>query len=137
MAVDANGVTGTDVHNSFAPRGALSEGFGVDMRFGGGFIFSTSGRMIDPIARTIVRTFALPSPFGNLVVPDPTLNRVFYQTSNTIRAFDMGSGTEVGSATPPSITGTPGSLIRWGAKGLAFRTTTGQIFMVESTSWIP
>jgi hypothetical protein len=34
-------------------------------------------------------------------------------------------------------TGNPASLIRWGAKGLAFRTDTGQIFMVQSTSWIP
>ena len=117
--------------------GALIEGFGVDMRFGGGFIFSTSGRMIDPIARTIIRTFALPSPFGNLVVSEPALNRVFYQSSNTIRAFDTGSGTEVGNATVAGATGTPGSLIRWGAKGLAFRTSDGQIFMVESTSWIP
>ena len=56
MAVDPNGVTVSDVHNSFSPGVALIDGFGLDMTFGGGFIFSTSGRMIDPIARTVVRT---------------------------------------------------------------------------------
>jgi hypothetical protein len=136
LAVTANGVAEIDVETSFDPP-VLFSGFNADMRFGGGFIFTTEGRMIDPIARTVVRTFALQSPFGNLVVAEPTLNRVFYQSSNTIRAFDTGSGTEVGNASVAGATGNPASLIRWGAKGLAFRTDTGQIFMVQSTSWIP
>jgi hypothetical protein len=136
LAVTANGVTEIDVETSFnLPE--LFSGFNADIRFGGGFIFTTEGRMIDPIARTVLRTFALPSPFGNLVVPEPALNRVFYQSGNTIRAFDTGSGTEVGNATVAAATGNPGSLIRWGAKGLAFRTSDGQIFVVQSTSWIP
>jgi hypothetical protein len=136
MAVAASGVTVTDNYTSFQSP-ILINGFNTDIHFGGGFIFSTEGKMIDPIARTVVRTFTLPGTFSNLVVSEPSLNRVFYQTSFTIRAFDTGSGTEVGSASVPGMTGNPASLIRWGAKGLAFRTDTGQIFMVESTSWIP
>jgi hypothetical protein len=135
MAVTASGVTVTDNYTSFQSP-ILIYGF-TDIHFGGGFIFSTEGKMIDPIARTVVRTFTLPGTFSNLVVSEPSLNRVFYQTSFTIRAFDTGSGTEVGSASVPGMSGNPASLIRWGAKGLAFRTDTGQIFMVESTSWIP
>jgi hypothetical protein len=136
MAVTASGVTVTANYTSFQSP-ILISGFNTDIHFGGGFIFSTEGKMIDPIARTVVRTFTLPGTFSNLVVSEPSLNRVFYQTSFTIRAFDTGSGSEVGSASVAGMTGNPGSLIRWGAKGLAFRTDTGQIFMVESTSWIP
>jgi hypothetical protein len=43
----------------------------------------------------------------------------------------------MGNGDIPGVTGTPGSLIRWGTRGLAFRTSDGQIFIVESTSWIP
>ena len=85
----------------------------------------------------MVRTFTLPSMFGNLVVSEPGLNRVFYMSGNTIRAFDTGSGTEVGSAAVNGTTGEATRLIRWGTKGLAFRTTTGQIFIQQSSSWIP
>lgn len=136
MAVNATGVTVTDNYTSFDTP-ILISGFGTDIHFGGGFVFSTEGKMIDPISRTVVRTFTLPSMFGNFVVSEPSLNRVFYLTSGTIRAFDTGSGVEVGNATVSGTTGTVGNLIRWGMKGLAFRTSDGQIFMVESTSWIP
>src|SRR5207247_503450 len=32
----------------------------------------------------------------------------------------------------PGISGTPGSLIRWGADGLAFRTDAGQLFLIRT-----
>ncbi len=149
MTVAAGGVTVTDVYDSFAPGGPLvTIGFGGDIKFGGGFIFTTNGQMIDPIARVQVAhpsgnpgpTFTLPGVFGH-PAPDGALNRVFYLVNNggtwNVKAFDMGSRLEIGNADIAGVTGTPGSLIRWGAKGLAFRTSDGQIFMVESTSWIP
>jgi hypothetical protein len=136
MTVSAGGVSVNDVETSFDPP-ELFSGFGADIHFGDGFLFTTEGRMIDPIARTVARTFALPSMFGNLVVSEPSLNRAFYMTNDTIRAFDTGSGAQVGSAAVSGMTGTPSRLIRWGARGIAVRTTTGQIFMLQSTSWIP
>ena len=136
MTVSAAGVSVADVETSFDPP-ELFSGFNADIHFGDGFIFTTEGRMIDPLARTVVRTFALPSMFGNLVVSEPSLNRVFYMSGNTIRAFDTGSGTEVGSAAVNGTTGEATRLIRWGTQGLAFRTTTGQIFIQQSSSWIP
>ncbi|MNC94090.1 hypothetical protein D3C83_108600 [compost metagenome] len=82
----------------------------------------------------------MPGVFGQ-PAPDGALNRVFYLVNNggtwNIKAFDLGSRLEIGNADVAGVTGTPGSLIRWGAKGLAVRTSDGQIFMVESTSWIP
>ena len=136
MAVTASGVTVTDNYTSFQTPTLLS-GFATDIHFGGGFIYSTDGKMVDPIARTVVRSFS--GAFGP-VVSEPLRNRVFYLTASTVRAFDVGSGTEVGNASLTNVAGvngTPNGIIRWGAKGLAVRTSLGQIFMVESTSWIP
>ncbi len=141
MAVDASGVTVTDVYDSFMTP-TLIFGLGVDIRFGAGFIFTTSGLMVDPIARTVVRTFAVPATFGNFVAVDAALSRAFYLSNSggltwSIQAFDIGSGNLLGAADIVGATGTASSLIRWGAKGLAIRTSAGQIFMVQSTSWIP
>lgn len=143
MTVDASGVTVFDVFDSFNPMGALIEGFGVDIKFDGGRIYTTTGRVIDPEARTVVGTFSLPATFGNLVKPDATIGRVFFLTLDgfsgtwSIRAFDPNTRQLLGSENIPGVTGDPGSLIRWGSKGLAFRTTGGQVFLIESPQLIP
>lgn len=141
MTVDGSGVTVLDVFDSF--MGDLITGFGVDIKFGGGRIYTTTGRLIDPEARTVVGTFSLPATFGNLVKPDAAGGRVFFLTregfSETwkIRAFDPNTQQVLGSENVPGVTGDPGSLIRWGSKGLAFRTTGGQVFLIESPQLIP
>ena len=141
MTVDASGVTILDVFDSF--MGDLISGFGVDIKFDGGRIYTTSGRVIDPEVRTVVGIFSLPSTFGNLVKPDATIGRVFFLTRDgvsgtwSIRAFDPNTRQLLGSENIPGVTGDPGSLIRWGSKGLAFRTTGGQVFLVESPNLIP
>lgn len=141
MAVDASGVSVLDVHDSFHPQGPLISGFGSDMRFGAGLIFATTGAVVDPVAGTLLGTVALPVPFGNLVVADAALNRVFYLTLNSgtweIRGFDITTRALLSSEALPGVSGTPGNLIRWGARGLAFRTSSGQVFLVESTTLIP
>jgi len=138
MTVDASGVTVLDV------TGDLISPFGVDIKFDGGRIYTTTGQVIDPEARTVVGTFSLPAPFANLVKPDAAIGRVFFLTSDgipwSIRAFDPNTRQLLGSAIIPGVTGvtgSPGSLIRWGSKGLAFRTTGGQVFLVESPNLVP
>jgi len=37
----------------------------------------------------------------------------------------------------PNMTSTPSNLIRYGARGLAFRTAEGYVFLVESPDLIP
>ena len=147
LAVDASGVSVTDVFDSFMPNNVgssgLISGFGVDIEFGGGLIFATTGVVVDPVARTILGSVALPVTFGNSVVADAALGRVFYLTRDpatstwSIRAFDMSTRSLVGSGNVAGVNGTPGSLIRWGAQGLAFRTSAGQIFLIESPVLIP
>ena len=78
-----------------------------------------------------------------MVKSDATLGRVFSLTREgfpgtlNIRAFDANTQQLLGSENIPGVTGDPGSLIRWGSKGLAFRTSGGQVFVIESSKLIP
>jgi len=76
-------------------------------------------------------------------VPDAAINRVFFLSGDgfsgawNIRVFDLTTRQPLGGAVISGVTGNPGSLIRWGAKGLAFRTSTGQVHLIESSALIP
>ena len=121
-------------------RPARDRGFGVDIKFAGGFIFATSGQMIDPIARTQVRTFSLPAPFGNIAV-DIVLRRVFYLRRDgsepTIHTAQYGQRSAFRQHEHSRCEWHARQLDSLGYEGLAFRTDAGQIFIVESSNWIP
>jgi len=110
----------------------LISGFGVDIRWDDGRIYATSGRVIDAENRTLLGTFAT----SGLVEPDSTVGRTFFLTGSgstrTLYAFDQETFVPLESLTIPGVSGTPGSLIRWGADGLAFRTDT-QLFLIRSS----
>jgi hypothetical protein len=145
MAIADSGVTVMDVYDSFHTGGGLIDQFNADIVFGGGRVYSTNGRIIDPSVPGLVGTLALPNPYGNLVVPDAGLGRVFYLALEgglvySIRAFDVATRAQVGAVNLGSIglpSGVPpSSLVRWGAKGLAFRNGDDIVF-VESAALIP
>ena len=143
MTVDGSGVTVLDVFDSF--MGNLISGHNTDIRFDGGFIYTTSGRVIDPEARTVVGTFSFPATSGGILVrPDAAIGRVFFLTRDgmapeiySIRAFDRITLQQLGSVEIPGVSETPSSLIRWGSKGLAFRTSGNQVFIVQDPSLMP
>jgi len=143
MSITAAGVSVIDVWDSFHPGGALIEGFNVDIAYGAGRIFSTSGRVIDPTVPGIVGVLPLPNNFGNLAVVDAGSGRAFYLALDggpmySLRAFDVVTRAEVGSLNVGAV-GTfapPRSLIRYGAKGLAF-VAGDDIFFAESSVLIP
>jgi sugar lactone lactonase YvrE len=135
MIVDAEGVRVEDDFDSF--DGPLLSGFGVDIEYDNGRIYATSGRVIDAEAKIPVGTFAASGP----VRPDSALGRVFFATGGdsfgttagtvVLKAFDPATFIEVDSLTISGVTGAPASLVRWGAKGLAFRTTGGRIYIIN------
>jgi hypothetical protein len=138
MTVDASGVTVLDVFDSF--MGDLISGFGVDIKFDGGRIYTTSGRVIDPEARTVLGTFSGAASVS--VRPDSVLGRVFFLIPTggptvKVSAYDLNTRQLLGTEEVPGVSGSPSNLVRWGAKGLAFRTTGGQVFLLESPKLIP
>lgn len=141
MTVDALGVSVLDVTQN------LINDLG-NIEFDGGFIYSTGGSVIDPQTLTAVGSFSgLPGiPFTVSVRPDSSVGRVFFliQTAldrightATISAFNLNTRQLIDSVNIPGVMGDPGNLIRWGAKGLAFRTSDGQIFLIESSKLVP
>ena len=76
-------------------------------------------------------------------VPDTAVGRAYYivkdtTVSNTwiLKAYDINTFTLAGSLTITGVSGDAASLVRWGGNGLAFRTTGGQLFILQ-TDLIP
>ena len=117
FTVDASGISGTTVASN------LITGFGNKIRAVGGLLYST-GRVVDPEARTIKGTF---SNLGPTFTIDTTLGRIFtvstFNGAATVRAFDINTFVPIGSVTFPAVSGTPVRIVRWGVNGLAFNTT--------------
>ncbi|HYR35195.1 MAG TPA: hypothetical protein VEQ87_12965 [Burkholderiales bacterium] len=115
----------------------------------GAFTYTTAGEQIDTATGTVVGTFAGVDPAQrnhNLVVPNASIGRVFYLTPSvtvgavpgtwTLSAFDTNTRALLGSL-DMKVSGEPGSLIRYGAKGIAFRTDIGYVFLVETSTLVP
>ena len=112
----------------------------MDIKFDGGRIYTTSGRVIDPEARTVVGTFSGAASLS--VRPDTVLGRVFFliptgSPTAKVSAYDLNTRQLLWTEEIPGVSGSPNNLVRWGAKGLAFRTTGGQVFLIESPNLIP
>ena len=110
-----------------------------DMKFDNGLVYASNGRILNPETQAIVGTFSGVGS-GALVVPDSTVGRVYFLTGSgsawTLRAYDSNNFLQVGILSIPGVSGTPSSLVRWGANGLAFRTSSNQVFIIQ-TSLIP
>jgi uncharacterized repeat protein (TIGR01451 family) len=107
---------------------------GSDIKFGGGQFFTSAGRVVRTQPFNVPWLFS-GSETATLVVPDAASGRVFYlvQTSGwQINAYDVAGRRLLGSILLPNVTGTPSSLIRWGASGLAFRTSSNQLYIIRS-----
>ncbi|HEV2765569.1 MAG TPA: Calx-beta domain-containing protein, partial [Pyrinomonadaceae bacterium] len=137
--INANGATNVSTSTG------LLNGFTDGFEFAAGRIYSAGGRVVDPEARTLVGTF---NQFGSAIAVDHALGRAFFvNNSNSgigndyvLTAYDINTFLPLGSMTIPGVGGTPLSLVRWGANGLAFRATgssfgqpiAGQVFIVQS-----
>ena len=132
MTIDGNGVTVT----ATAPFPV-----GSRIRFNNGLIFSSTGQVVNPDAGTLLGTFS--GANSNAFVADSSVGRAFYVVGGpfsggplTLKAFAINTFLPVGSLEIPGATGDPRTLVRWGANGLALRTSTNQLFIIQ-TSLIP
>jgi len=141
MAVNSLGVSISNTATGLIPGGEL-----VRIEFDAGRIYASNGTVIDPVSNTLVGTLQDPLlTFESLVKPDSSINGVFVVSGRlgnpyTLLAFNMSTLQSTGSMTVEGITGGPplgppgvASLIRWGADGVAFRSS-GQIAFVHTSS---
>jgi hypothetical protein len=142
MSVNSAGVSIVDTTAN------LISGYSVDIKFDGGRLYATNGTVVDPEARRILGTFPVAYQYGTLVKPDSAAGRVYFLKPNingsvTIQAYDLNTFAFLGSidiavvsTTPAPSMFFPSSFIRWGDKGLAFRTNENKVVLVK-TALIP
>ena len=120
MAVDSEGV-----RNLSNQQGLLNG----DIKYSAGLVYSQSGHVINPVTLELEGKFDA----SGAMLPDPAVRRVYYVSATAgIRAFDMDTFVPVGVVPIPGMKGSPSSLVRWGANGLAFRTSGGEVYLVRS-----
>ncbi|HET8670141.1 MAG TPA: hypothetical protein VFM05_05775, partial [Candidatus Saccharimonadales bacterium] len=131
LTVDASGVSVSS---------SSQFGFGR-IKFSNNLIFTSGGQIINPVSNTLLGTIT--GAASDAFVPDTSAGRVYFVTQDPfssnnliLRAFSIDTFLQVGSLTIPGVTGQPTSLVRWGANGLAFRTTSDELFIIQ-TSLIP
>jgi uncharacterized protein YjdB len=133
MTVNSSGVSILDATG-------LIQG-GGDIKFDNGLIYANNGAIIDPEARKLVGTCTLSTIYSAVAVRPDSANNLaffleydFYASSWKIEAFNTTTFVSLGSLTVPGIpyTPMPGSLIRWGKNGLAFRASNNNIYLVRS-----
>ncbi len=130
--------------NGLSVAGTLQNlsGNEADMKFDSGRIYQTSGAIIDPLAWALVGKFHLPG-FGYGVAPDSANNRVYFITGATtdispgVWAYDLNTMLPIGKVSLSALSGWPKRLIRCGPNGLALRTSTNQVFIVQLSAIQP
>ena len=134
--VDASGLTTSDVTLKLFPRS------GSPLKFVDGLLYTGSGRVVDPEAKTWLGKFNV-GGFQVMCV-DAANHRVYYATTTgsagtLIRAFDSNTFLPLGSINVPGVTNIPVNLVRWGVNGLAFNTTVpfgfqepSRVYLIQS-----
>src|SRR6185436_18324230 len=133
-AINTNGVSFAE----FYPT--LDYTVGTDLEYKAGRFFSNAGRALRTQPFGVTGTYA-GSEFAALVESDADTGRVFYLDNTDgawrLRAYDIESFNPLGSLAIPRVVGTPSSLVRWGTNGAAFRTSSGQLFIIRSSLFVP
>jgi hypothetical protein len=111
---------------------------GGDFKYDNGNVYGANGRIINPETVTTLGTFSGANSLG--FVSDASVNRVFFATiigsSVKLQAFDQQTFGLVGTLDIPGVVGSPAGMVRWGADGLAMRTSGNQIYFIK-TSLVP
>jgi hypothetical protein len=122
----------------------LVGGFATDTQWEGGLLFDGNGRVGDPRTLKRLGTFDLAGSLSrSILVPDTQAGRAYFlsglqSTSGstwTLRAFDLETFLPAGKIDIPGVIGPAGSLIRWGADGIAFGTGGNQVFLIQSPAF--
>jgi hypothetical protein len=136
LHLDANGMTQGTVNDS------LLGGFNADIFSDGNMVFSSGGTELDGLNMRRLGSFATTSP--GAVRPDLAANRVYFIESeyyysysyDKISAYDPTTFSLIRRSSLPAVISSPGSFIRWGTNGLAFRTNN-TLVLINSSQLVP
>lgn len=128
FTINGSGVTGVNLGMN------LIFGYGAHIKYVNGLIYSSSGRVVNPVTKTVVTTF---QPAGSQMAIDEATHRIFFINENILTAYDTNTYAKIGSVTLPAFSGPAFGLVRWGVNGLAFRAAdtngAGQLYLIQSS----
>ena len=117
LQVNAQGVFEVDVTEG------LINGFSVDIEYDSGFVFATSGEVVNPVASALHGTFSV--GFARAVLPEVSKDQVLFLTETGIETFRFSTFTLIGSTPlPVEVSGDPRRLVRWGSTAWPFSRMT-------------
>ena len=106
----------------------LISGFGVDIEYDDGYLYTTTGRVINTQIMQLVGQFGT----SGKIEPDSTVRRTFFVNSSTISAYNQNTFIKENKYTVSGVSGSPRNLIRWGINGLAYSTSGKQVVIVQT-----
>lgn len=124
IEIDSSGATEVHVWQY------LITGFYADILSRGGLVYATTGRVIDPSVPTVVGTYPGTSATGSIAV-DLDAGLTYALSNSGIKVYDRTSFALVDELAIPQIIGTAADLMVTGPDALAFRTTGGQVFLID------
>lgn len=127
MAIDNSGVTVTGTARFTA---------GNSLIFDNNRLYGSTGQVLNPATGDLVGSFSIGASDAVHAI-DSVNNRAFFlvgsgNSSVQLKAFDLNTFLPLGFINIPGVSGVPRSLVRWGTNGLAFRTNTRQVFLIET-----
>jgi hypothetical protein len=115
--------------------------FAQDIKFDNGLLYMPSGRVFDPEAMAVVRSFDGLPFFGGLVLPDSKAGRVYFlfpsdtlPNTASLRVYDINTTQLLGGLDFPGINSNDifRGLVRWGSDGLAF-SDGHNVYLVQNS----
>lgn len=123
---------GPDGITGLSNKAGVINGYGIEIKYDAGIIYTSSGIAVDPEAYVALGSYAN----AGTAFPDSRVGRVFFVTQNgstrTLLVYDMQTFLQVGSFDISSMVGDPRNVIRWGANGLAINTNGGQLWLIQA-----
>jgi hypothetical protein len=107
----------------------------TDIKFSNGLVYTSGGQVFNPETLALVGSYAA----SGVMLLDAPNSRIYFLSggnTKTIRAFDQHTFLPLGSISITNAPGTASSLVRWGTNGLAFRTSSNQVFLIQ-TALVP
>lgn len=123
MKISESGISTASVaQNAFS-------GYGVDIEFEDGLLYSTNGRVYNPATGIIEGTYNCSVACG-VMEADAGSGFVYFMGSGTLSVFDLATFTPFGSYALPGVNGKTLDLISLTDGRLAFNTNAGQVVLL-------
>lgn len=115
-----------------AVRSNLVSGYGVDIEYDSGFIYSSTGRVVNPVTGRIEGTYDLCPGwcFSGVLEPDSAAGVTYFASATGLDVFDQATFTRILHFDLQGVTGDVKSLVGLGDGRLALSTGSDRIYLL-------